>query len=553
MRRIAIALIVAAAVVGIHACAADAPTAPKPGSGGTTSTAVSVQLFTSDANPKAGTCTLIEALVTLNGAPVPDGTSVNFTTDFGTFGQNGLALVSVVTTSGSATTALCGPSAGSAKVKGTATIAGKTNSGNVSIVFQPDAGAGPHVSFCSPSFGPIQGGTILTLNGGGFVGSAATTRVQFTANGVTKDGLVTSVTPSTVTVTTPGFPEFTAPAVPVAITLTFNANVPPIVVSVPSCFSYGTADSGTPTVTAVLPSSGTNSGNTRVTVIGSGFASTGVQVFFGTAEATVVSASYNQVVVLSPKVTIPNGTGGGSNLNQTVAVTVKNIASGLVSNASVNFTYTPAVAITSWTANIQPAQGPFSPVTIFGQGFQAPMAVDLAGVAAFVQSVSATEVVVIPGTPLVESCADITGVINVVNIDTGDGASNGSFTYVVQKPAITGVSPGNSCVAAAAPCDPNLGTGGGPATISGLNLPAAANADVKFGTQTAFVNSGTASSLSITIPITSAAIPTCAAGNPAGTPTVVSTVDVTVTDRVTTCTVVATGAFQYIMPCVAAP
>ena len=75
MRRIAIALILAAAVVGIYSCAADSPTAPHPGAGGgTTSSAVSVQLVASDANPKAGTCTLIEAFVTLNGSPVPDGT-----------------------------------------------------------------------------------------------------------------------------------------------------------------------------------------------------------------------------------------------------------------------------------------------------------------------------------------------------------------------------------------------------------------------------------------------------------------------------------------------
>src|SRR5450432_1350044 len=128
MRRIAFALLLVAAVVGIHACAADAPTAPKPGTGGGTSSAVSVQLFTTDANPKAGTCTLIEAIVSFNGATVPDGTSVNFSADFGTFGENGLPLVSVVTTNGTAVAALCGPGAGTAKVKGTATVAGKTNS-----------------------------------------------------------------------------------------------------------------------------------------------------------------------------------------------------------------------------------------------------------------------------------------------------------------------------------------------------------------------------------------------------------------------------------------
>ena len=344
MRRIAIALLLVAAVVGIHACAADAPTAPKPGTGGGTSNAMSIQLFTTDANPKAGTCTLIEAIVTLNGTTVPDGTSVNLSTDFGTFGENGLPLVSVVTTNGTAVAALCGPGAGTAKVRGSVTIAGKSNSAILLVNFQPDSGTLPFVSFCSPSFGPKEGGTILTLNGGRFFGTAATTRVTFTANGISKDGVVSAVTSTTVTVTTPGFPELSAPTVPAPITLTLGTNLPiPVVLSLPSCFAYGTQDAGTPTVTAVLPSSGTNEGNTRVTIIGSGFSTGGVQAFFGTVEATVVSVSYNQVLALSP----PAFGAGERNLNASVPVTVKNIVSGRGLERDVTFTYTPAMKITS--------------------------------------------------------------------------------------------------------------------------------------------------------------------------------------------------------------
>ncbi len=547
MRRIAFALILVAAVVGIHACAADAPTAPRPGTGGGTSNALSIQLFTTDANPKAGTCTLIEALVSLNGSPVPDGTSVNFSTDFGTFGENGLPLVSVVTTNGTAVSALCGPGAGSAKVKAQATVAGKTNSASIVISFQPDSSTLPFVSSCSPSFGPKEGGTVLTLNGGRFFGSPGTTRVQFSANGVSKDGIVSSVTSSTVTVSTPGFPELSAPSIPAPITLTLGTNLPtPVVLSLPSCFAYGTADAGTPTVTAVLPASGTNEGNTRVTIIGSGFSTGGVQVFFGGVEATVISVSYNQVLVLSPRVNIES-----PNLNSAVPVTVKNISSGVISNADVTFTYTPAVKITAWSNNVQTLGGPYTPVKIYGQGFQAPVAVDLAGWGAFVQSVSATEIDVIPGNALPTGCADITGPIKVVNIDTGDFAIAGSFTYVVLKPAITGISPANSCPAAVAPCSPNNGTGGGAATISGVYLPdTIASAEVRFGALTAFVDGATSTSLSVTVPLTSAAAPTCTGGNPAGTPQIVSSVDVTVTDRDTACTVVAAQAFQYILPCV---
>src|SRR5689334_2258555 len=118
MRRTAIALtLVALAVVGLYACSSDAPTAPKPGNGGGQgSSALTIQLFTSDANPKAGTCTLVQAVVSFNGNPVPDGTSISFSTDFGTFSQSGLPLVSVVTQNGTAATAWRGPGAGSSKV-----------------------------------------------------------------------------------------------------------------------------------------------------------------------------------------------------------------------------------------------------------------------------------------------------------------------------------------------------------------------------------------------------------------------------------------------------
>src|SRR5262249_27895115 len=183
----------------------------------------------------------------------------------------------------------------------------------------------------------------------------------------------------------------------------------------------------------------------------------GVQVFFGTAEATVVSVSYNQVVALSPPAT---GAGSG-NLNQTVPVTVKNIASGIVSNATVTFSYSPAVKVTSISNGTQSTFPPFSPVTIFGQGFQAPVAVTLAGVPAFRQSVWATEIGVLPSQPLLSACANITGDVIVVNIDTGDGNTppTPQFTYVVAKPAITNVAPGNSCPTGALGCagDPNGG------------------------------------------------------------------------------------------------
>jgi hypothetical protein len=542
MRRILIVLTLAAAVAGLHACAADSPTAPRPGTGGgggQPSSSVSVQLFTSNANPPAGTCTLIEAIVSFNGNPVPDGTTVNFTTDFGTFGENGLGAVSIVTTGGTAPVALCGPGAASAHVKASATVQGKSNSATLVINFQPNSSTLPFVSFCSPSFGPLAGGTPVVLNGGQFFGTPATTRVVFTVNGVGKNGIVQSVTATQITVLTPGFPEVTAPSAQAPITLILGTNLPtPVTLSLPTCFVYGSAQNGTPNVTALLPSSGTNEGNTRVTVIGSGFDTQGgVQVFFGSTEATVVSVSFNQVVVLSP----PAFGAGAGNLNQTVPVTVKNITSGITSNATITFSYTPAVRVTSISNGTQ-SIGFLSPVTIFGQGFQAPVAVTLAGVPALVTSVAATEIVAMPGTPLLASCANVTGQVNVVNIDTGDGASGAGFTYVVPQPSITGVSPG-------------AGTPGTTVTITGVNFPSIqANAAVKFGTQSAFIQNGgfAPGSITVTAPAgTVSANPACTNGNTGGTLQIVSTVDVTVTDLSDNCVATAAQAFSFELPCVA--
>lgn len=546
MRRIAIALTLVAVVAGLYGCAADAPTSPNPGPG-TGSNALQINLFTNDANPPAGTCTLVEAIVTLNGNTVPDGTSVAFSTDFGVFSQTGLPLVSVVTQNGAAVTALCGPGAGIAKVRATATSGGLTGSSNLTIVFQPSSGTLPFVASCSPSFGPKAGGTILTLNGGRFFGTPATTRVQFTANGITRDGIVQSVTESQVTVLTAGFPELNAPTVPAAVTLTLGTNLAqPVVLSLPSCFSYGDVSSGTPTITALLPSAGTSEGGTRVTIVGSGFSTTGgVQVFFGPREATVVSVSYNQVVVLTPvQIGAPTA----------VEVTVKNIGSGIVSN-SMTYLYTEPMIITAFNNNVQPLGGPFTPMTIFGRGFQAPVAVSLAGFGALIQSVSATEIVVIPGPAFADGCNDVTGPIGVTNINTGSSTSTegDAFTYVVSTPAISGVVPNNSCPAPPTNC-PNNGFGGGAAQIFGANFPLSpANVDVKFGTQTAFVNASTGTTLDVTVPMTTAARPSCTPPNVEGTPQVAATVDVIVTDRVTTCTVTAAQAFQYILPCTAAP
>ncbi len=348
---------------------------------------------------------------------------------------------------------------------------------------------------------------------------------------------MTSVASNAITVLTPAFPELSAPSNLTQITVTLGTNQgTPTVISLPNCFTFGSTPANTPVITALLPSQGTKEGGTRVTIVGSGFAN-GVQVFFGSLEATVLTTTFSQIVALSP----PNfGVG-----EQTVAVTVKNIASGVTSNANL-FLYTPPVQIISASNLTQGALGPFTPVTIFGRGFQAPVAVTLAGIPATAISVSATEIVAMPGLPLNQGCGDISGGISVVNINTGDGttADGLTFHYVVVEVVITGVSPAND--------------GGGAnstTTVTGNGFALnPINSQVKLGSKTAFVQPGSSSnSLIVSIPAgTVTTPPTCSGTNIPGTLQPVEIVDVSVTNLETTCNATVAQAFSYLLPCVAA-
>lgn len=527
-------------------CSSDAPgpTPPKtvsPGPNG--SSALQIRLFTSNANPAAGTCTLLQAVVTLNGANAPDGTGVAFSTDLSTssFQQNGLPLVSVVTQGGTTTTALCSTGAGLATVRATSTIGSETGTATIQIAFQPSPQVAPFFTFCAPSFGPPEGGTTLIVNGGRFFGDPTTTRATFTAAVITREALVTAVTATAVTLVTPAFPEASSPSVPVAITVTFGTKTTsPVTLSLPNCFSFGTATPTTPTITAVLPSSGSNDGNTRVTIIGSGFVAP-LQVFFenprfsplSPVEAQVLSVSFNQIIVLTP----PASGAGLPNLNASVTVRVHEVTSGLDASLTNAFRFVTKAQITSADNTLQRVDQPFTPVTIFGQGFLAPVAVTLAGIPAKVISVSATELLVLPGTPFLNACTDVSGPIIMNNINSGDSATGPTFTYqvAITKPIISSVSP-------------SVGPPGTKVTISGSNLGNITS--VTFEARPAPIVSVSNGAIVVTVPDNGATAPPCPAGTPAGTPlNVGAAVDVTVTSSLTTCSTSAAGAFQYQLPC----
>lgn len=539
MRRIAIALTVLALLAGVYACSSDAPgpTTPKgPGGGQPPSGAngLSVRLFTSNPNPPEDSCTLIQAIVTRNGASVADGTGVAFSTNFGVFQQNDLNLISVVTQNGAAVTALCSTNPGTANVRAQVSEGGDTAVGTITIVFQPVAQSGPFVSFCDPSFGAPAGGTPVNINGGRFFGTPASTRVVFSAGGIVREALVTGVTATGITVVSPAFPEAQSPSVPVEIRVTLGTNTAtPVTLTLPNCFAFGSSPSTQPSITAILPSSGTNEGNTRVTIIGSGFRAP-LQVFFGNVEAQVISISFNQIVVLTP----PAFGAGAGNLNQQVDVRVRHVESGQEAILGGGFRYVVDNVITAIDNGQQRVDQPFTPVTIFGQGFQAPVAVTLAGIPARVISVSATEILVLPGAPFVTGCSDIAGETVVVNINTGDIATGPTFIYLVSqtRPFISGSSP------ASGPAGTNV-------TISGGNFLGVTT--VRFGDRgAAFTVTSSGSISAAAPPIDASTPPACPAGVVAGTQVTVSSVSITVRNANNGCESESGTPFSYTLPCV---
>ncbi len=173
------------------------------------------------------------------------------------------------------------------------------------------------------------------------------------------------------------------------------------------------------------------------------------------------------------------------------------------------FTYTPDMHITAIANGTQSTDQPFTPVTIYGTGFSAPVVVTLAGIQAFVQSVSATELVVVPGTPA--GC--------------GGGGAGACRRHEHHARAKRRPRAGRDVHLRRRADDgrrslvPPAGLSGATVEIDGSNLPTStANAQVLFGARAAMVNSASATALSVTAPPgTVTTPPTCIGTDPAGT------------------------------------
>ena len=437
-------------------CKGESPTAPPPltgtngggtgtGSGGTQPpVGANIALAVSTAAPFTGSTSTITATVTLNNAPVPNGTAVEFSTTS--------TNASFTDTSDAPTTLIRTTTNGVAKATVTSSVAGpvvvtvtvNNVSKSVTLNFQDPVippiptSTSPTISAVTPSQGLPTGNQTVVITGTNF---RTPVRVLFDpGNGqAAKEAFPTNVTPTSITVTTPAFDLGVAQQLVVGVTVIVEAGTPTEQrVTKAAAFTY-TAPVLTPVFRALSPTSGPIDGGTRVTITGDAFEAP-MQVFFGSAQAQIVSGiTFHSFDVLSPAARDTNADGSGAKTGP-VDIKIVNVNSGKSVIAPAAFRYVNKMQITA----ITPDQGPFSggtPVRIDGTGFNDPVTVYLDGIAASVIGVTPTEIHVISNGIALNTCGDSTGPVVVTNVDNGDTATAPTqWIYRVFKPAIIGVT-----------------------------------------------------------------------------------------------------------------
>ncbi|WP_369225581.1 IPT/TIG domain-containing protein [Streptomyces sp. R39] len=258
----------------------------------------------------------------------------------------------------------------------------------------------PVVTSVSPSQGSSAGGTTVTINGSGLTGAVAVRFGTALASNVVvvSDTQITATTPAgtgtvNVTVTGPGG--------------TSTQNVP---------FTYTPAPA--PSITSLVPSSGTTAGGTTVVINGSNL-SGATLVLFGASPGAITNVTPTQITVITPA--------GSGTVNVTVTTP------GGVSNAlPYTYIFVPAPTISS----LSPPDGPTAggnTVVIAGADLTGTTLVLFGFTPATITGVTATSVTVTapPGVPSTMN----------VTVTTPGGTSNAlPYTYV-SAPVVFDVEP----------------------------------------------------------------------------------------------------------------
>jgi len=204
-----------------------------------------------------------------------------------------------------------------------------------------------------------------------------------------------------------------------------------------------------PTVTGVSPTTGRPQGGDTLIITGTNFRAP-VRVLFNTGtgtpkEAFVVSVTPTRIEVLTPPVDL----GAGQTLSSTISVfNEAGTAAEIRINAATPFVYTSTTLTPKVTA-ASPASGPATGgtrITLFGEGFQAPVQVFFGTAEAQVLNVTFSQIIVVAPPSRDTSPDGATSVsgqvdVRVLNINSGTSVvfTNG-FKYTPAM-AITAVGP----------------------------------------------------------------------------------------------------------------
>lgn len=525
-------------------CTTDTPSEPRQNPQPPSNQASAVWNITVTANPASlnagsafpSTITIIVRNAS-NNQPPPNGSTLGVSTTLGEFNSQGSGEQSggVTLLEGQAVlTLFAGDFSGQATIR--AELEGSTGFASVEIL----APLNFLLERVVPNFGHPSGGELVSIFGGGFVPP-----VRVTFNNILAD--VQSVTSTRIDVLTPAIELTVGSTQLVTINVINNAGgEQEDNDSLPSAFTYSFGAATGPQIFSISPNSGPNEGGTRVVINGVGFENP-VQVMFGQGsagsfsgvEAQVESVTASEIIAISPAATAF----GQENLNSVVSILVRNQNSGLATVQSSAFEYGVPVFITSIGPNVGPSFGG-QLVTLFGQGFDEPVAVTLAGFGASVISVTGTEILVRSSAISVTGCpAEVTGPSEVVNIETGDSATGPNYIYRVAAfgPRVNGVSP-------------NSGPAGGgtSVTITGSNF--SDFVEVTFDDRPAAITSLSPSAVTVSAPFqpdSAFTMEACDSNNDGmanGMQFVPLAVDVTVTDSVNGCASTFTDAFVYNPP-----
>ncbi len=381
---------------------------------GGTSAAVPGDLFTysptvSTISPTTGS-SMGGTLVTITGTGFTGVTGV----EFGATHATSFTIASPTT--------ITAPSPPGTGIVGVSVMTAPTEVSPASLADQFTYVAVPAVSGISPSFGPVSGGTVVTITGTGFTETSLTgivmpdvTVVEF---GTTPTASFTVESATTITALSPAG---TGPGTVDVTVLSPGGMSMPVV---NDRFTYSNTPIAAPTVTALSTNQGPAVGGTLVTITGTGFKSA-TTVDFGTNPAT-------NVMVLSPT-TITADSPAGTGI---VDVTVTNPGGMSTPSTADQFSYTGGAgsaspSVTSLNTIVGPLTGG-TRITIAGTNLANATEIAFGTTpATSIISDSASQIVVL--SPAVLSPG---GVPVVVITSSGQASAPGLFTYV-SSPAVS--------------------------------------------------------------------------------------------------------------------